>query len=245
MTCDQFVRQLDSLVNSDLRDTAVSTLQGYAVACCSGGLRGLLAGTCDEYPDPSMVGQARAPLRIRFDRSGDSSIRFSSMTTLVGPLFVGVTDQGICDVTFDPSSEQAYRERLLWRAPEVWRDDTALATVVAKLSAYFAGELTRFSLPVDLRQETPFTARVLRETRKIRFGCLTSYGELAARIGAPGASRAVGGALGRNPIPIIVPCHRVIAKSGRIGGFAVGVPTKRILLNLEGYRFEEPALKLF
>jgi methylated-DNA-[protein]-cysteine S-methyltransferase len=253
MTCDQFARQLDRLVIGDLRDAAVSAMQGHAAdcACCgvewrrSGGLRGLLAAARDDDPDLSTVGQARARLRGGLDRAGHPPIRFGSLTTPVGPLFVGVTDQGVCDVTFGQSSEQAYRKRLLGRSPEVWRDDTALATVVAKLRAYFAGELTQFSLPVDLRQVTPFTAKVLRETGKIRFGRLTSYGELAARIGAPSASRAVGGALGRNPVPIIVPCHRVIAQSGRIGGFTGGVPTKRILLDLEGYRFEEPALKLF
>jgi len=158
---------------------------------------------------------------------------------------VGATNKGVCDVTFGQPSERRYRARLLRQSPEVWRDDAGLEAVTEQLRAYFAGELTRFSLSVDMRQVPPFTARVLQETRKIRFGQVTSYGALAARIGSPGASRAVGGALGRNPVPIIIPCHRVIAQGGRLGGFTGGLPTKRILLGLEGYRLPEPSGRLF
>ena len=244
MTCDHFCRKLDRLLTGDLRATTVTTMQRHAAGCGDCGrewgqvrrFRALLATTAaDDEPDVTVVRQARSLLRSAFDRAGHPAIRFGRFLTPVGVLFVGVTDKGVCDVTFGQSSERRYRERLQRRSPEVWRDDAGLATVNEELKAYFAGELTRFSVSVDLRNVSRFTARVLRETRKIRFGHVTSYGALAARIGSPGASRAVGGALGRNPVPILVPCHRVIAQGGRLGGFTGGLSTKRMLLGLEGY----------
>ena len=253
MTCERFVRYLDRLLTSDLRERTETAMRRHAAGCgaCGAewgrvdGLRGVLAIAAADEPDATAVRQARARLRSAFDRTGHPVIRFGRLQTPVGIVFVGTTDKGVCDVTFGQSSERRYRERLLRRSPEVWRDNAGLAKVAEELLAYFGGELTRFSLPVDLRQVTPFTARVLRETRKIRFGQVTSYGALAARIGSPGASRAVGSALGRNPVPIIVPCHRVIARDGRAGGFTGGLQTKRILLELEGFRWPEPAQKLF
>ncbi len=138
-------------------------------------------------------------------------------------------------MTLDEPSEDAYRARLAKKAPEVRRDDHALAAVLAELEAYFAGRLTRFTVPIDLRAVTDFTARVLRATRSIPFGKVRSYAHVARRVRAPGASRAVGRALGRNPVPIIVPCHRVIMHDGRVGGFTGGVYAKRALLWIEGH----------
>lgn len=174
-----------------------------------------------------------------------SLIRFGSLETPVGQLFVGLTDRGVCDVTFGRSLKEEYRQLLLGRSRNVWRDDTALSEVTAQLAAYFNGDRTSFSVSVDLRGVTPFTERVLRETQKIKFGCLTSYGQLAARLGKSGASRAVGGALGRNPLPILIPCHRVIAGNGGMGGFTGGLETKRALLGLEGHRLSGLSSELF
>ena len=253
MTCDQFVGRLEELMVGDLRVATVTRMRRHAAGCgaCGlewnqvQGLREILTTASDDEPDPASVHRARVLLRSAFDRDGHPTIRFGRFQTPVGVLFVGVTDRGVCDVTFGQPSERRYRARLLRRSPEVWRDDAGLATVSDELRAYFAGTLTRFSLSVDLRQVTQFTARVLAETRRIRFGQVTSYGALAARIGSPGASRAVGGALGRNPVPIIIPCHRVIAQGGRLGGFTGGLPTKRILLGLEGVPVQETAPTLF
>ena len=253
MTCEQFVQQIDWLLTGDVPETTVRAMRRHAAGCgdCGvewrrvHGLRGVLAIAAADEPNATAVRRARARLRRTFDRAGHPAIRFGQLRTPVGRLFVGTTDRGVCDLTFGQSSERRYRERLLCRSPEVWRDDAGLAAVVEELMAYFAGELTRFSLRVDLRQVTPFTARVLRETRKIRFGRVTSYGELAARIGSRGASRAVGGALGRNPVPIIVPCHRVLARGGGLGGFTGGLATKRVLLGLEGHHFPAASLRLF
>ncbi len=99
--------------------------------------------------------------------------------------------------------------------------------------AYVAGRLRRFSLPLDLTGCTSFTAIVLAACAEIGYGRIDTYGALAEMIGKPGAARAVGGALGRNPLPIVIPCHRVVSATG-IGGFTGGLEYKRQLWEIEG-----------
>lgn len=112
------------------------------------------------------------------------------------------------------------------------RDDAPFAPVAQQLRAYFAGELTEFDLPMQL-EGTEFQRRVWAALREIPYGKTISYGELAARIGSPGASRAVGLANGRNPIAIIVPCHRVIGSDGSLTGYGGGLDRKVWLLEHE------------
>jgi len=107
-----------------------------------------------------------------------------------------------------------------------------------QLRAYFAGEVREFDLPLDL-SGTPFQLRVWNQLRKIPYGATRSYGELASELGAASAVRAVGAANGANPVPIVVPCHRVIGASGKLVGYGGGLPLKRRLLALErGSLFE-------
>ena len=181
--------------------------------------------------------QAREGLRDAFRRTQWPPVRFSSVQTVIGTIFVGVSDQGVFDLAFGLRGEGAYRERLARWAPEAWRDNPGLRSIIGEIRAYFTGNLRDFSVPVDLRTVTPFTSQVLRETQAIPFGELVSYGELAARVGSPRGSRAIGGALGRNPIPVIIPCHRVVGHSGHIGGYTGGLQKKRALLRLEGHTF--------
>jgi methylated-DNA-[protein]-cysteine S-methyltransferase len=115
------------------------------------------------------------------------------------------------------------------------RDDEAFAGVAAQLREYFAGERTEFELDLDLAG-TPFQQRVWAELRRIPYGETISYAELADRIGRPTASRAVGAANGRNPVSIVVPCHRVIGSGGALTGYAGGLERKRALLKLEARR---------
>jgi methylated-DNA-[protein]-cysteine S-methyltransferase len=112
------------------------------------------------------------------------------------------------------------------------RDDSALRLVREQLTAYFARELRDFELPLRM-DGTPFQRRVWEELRRIPFGATWSYAELARRIGRPGASRAVGSANGRNPVAIVVPCHRVIASDGTLGGYGGGLDRKEWLLQHE------------
>ncbi len=165
-------------------------------------------------------------------------IRFSSVRTPIGKIFVGVTELGVFDLTFGIRSDVIYRSRLAQLALEVRRDDQALKFIIGEIDAYFSGDLKNFSIPVDLRTVTSFTSKVLRKAQKIRFGELVSYGELAASIGRTRASRAVGNALGRNPISLIIPCHRVVSHTGQIGGYTGGLKKKRLLLRLEGHIFD-------
>ncbi|MEU4096007.1 methylated-DNA--[protein]-cysteine S-methyltransferase [Streptomyces sp. NPDC026673] len=106
------------------------------------------------------------------------------------------------------------------------------ARAAEQLGAYFAGELTAFDLPLDLRG-TPFQQRVWAGLRAIPYGTVMTYGQLADKLGSPGASRAVGLANGRNPVGVIVPCHRVVGASGGLTGYGGGLERKRYLLDLE------------
>lgn len=115
------------------------------------------------------------------------------------------------------------------RAPE------RLAPYQKQIEEYFAGDRTRFSIPVDLELlKSSFRRDVLRQCQKIPYGTTLSYGELAARVGSPRAARAVGAAMAANPVPIVIPCHRVVASNNRLGGFALGPSAKEKLLSLEG-----------
>ncbi|MEA3407516.1 MAG: methylated-DNA--[protein]-cysteine S-methyltransferase [Chloroflexota bacterium] len=116
-------------------------------------------------------------------------------------------------------------------------DDPLLAEARHQLEQYFAGNRRRFDLPLDLRatSSTPFQRRVWQATRQIPYGAVRSYGEIARAIDSPRAARAVGQALGRNPLLIVVPCHRVVRSDGGLGGFGAGLDNKRALLTLEGY----------
>jgi methylated-DNA-[protein]-cysteine S-methyltransferase len=114
------------------------------------------------------------------------------------------------------------------------RDPEALAEVEREMREYFGGERDAFELPVDLSFLTEFQQQVLVEARAIRFGQVVPYSELARRIGKPKAARAVGNALGSNPVAIVVPCHRVVRNDGSLGGYGGGLQYKERLLEIEG-----------
>ena len=122
-------------------------------------------------------------------------------------------------------------------APDRWRLDDGHPVLVrarAQLDDYFSGRRTTFDLPLDLQGGTPFQQSVWRALLAIPHGATTSYGSLSRGIGAPAASRAVGAAVGRNPVSIVVPCHRVLGTGGALTGYAGGVERKSALLKLEG-----------
>ena len=178
----------------------------------------------DDKPNASKV-RARRPV-----------VRFGSLETPIGPVFVAISDRGLFDVAFGVTNQVRYVARLGTRVERALPDQRAVSGVLDQLDSYFSGNVTHFSIPIDLRVSTAFTYRVLRNTSRIPFGRTMSYGEIAKLIDSPGSSRAVGGALGRNPMPIVIPCHRVIAGDGRIGGFTGGLAIKKALLSLEGHQ---------
>lgn len=115
---------------------------------------------------------------------------------------------------------------------------SAVGLAKKQLEEYFSGKRTKFSVPLSL-EGTEFQKSVWKKLKTIPFGKLNSYGELAQKLGKPGASRAVGGANNKNPLPLIIPCHRVIGASGDLVGFAPGLASKRWLLKFEGHSLSE------
>lgn len=151
------------------------------------------------------------------------TLAYGYLDTPIGQLLVAGDADGLHRIGF-PSERQTKEPPAGWR-----RDDTFFAAAFAQLSAYFAGELTQFDLPLRFAG-TAFQNKVWSALCEIPFGETTSYGALAARIGKPAACRAVGGANGANPLPIVVPCHRVIGSDRSLTGFGGGIDIKRFLL---------------
>ena len=152
------------------------------------------------------------------------------MDSPVGPLSIAGDDTGLRFILFG-AGRRAAGPRPDWRES----DRGVVRETVRQLKAYFARKLTRFDLPLA-PAGTPFQLDVWRELRRIPYGTVISYGELASRIGKPHASRAVGAANGANPIPIVVPCHRVIGSNGKLTGYGGGLAIKEALLELERAR---------
>jgi methylated-DNA-[protein]-cysteine S-methyltransferase len=150
----------------------------------------------------------------------------------VGPLLVASTDRGLCRISYQP--EQALDELARTFGVRVLRVPHRLDAACRQLDEYFEGRRRTFELETDLSPLPQFQRSVLEELGLVPFGVITTYGALAARIGRPRAARAVGGALNRNPVPIVLPCHRVVGASGSLVGYAGGLDRKRTLLELEG-----------
>jgi methylated-DNA-[protein]-cysteine S-methyltransferase len=152
----------------------------------------------------------------------------------VGRLLVAATPQGLCRITFDPEPERELDALARRFGPRVLRSPKPLRRVRRELDEYFEGRRQEFDLPVDLRRLPEFQQTVLAELVRVPFGSVETYGGLATRIGRPRAARAVGGALNRNPVPIVVPCHRVVGSTGSLVGYGGGLERKERLLALEG-----------
>lgn len=161
-------------------------------------------------------------------------VYWDSLDAPIGRVLVAVSDAGVVRIAFRRSAASFVAELAQQLGAEAVRSRARTADVVRQLRGYFAGERLAFELPVDLGRLTQFQRRVLTATAAVPAGRLVSYGDIARRIGRPGGSRAVGQALGHNPVPIVIPCHRVIAASGRIGGYTGGLGIKRALLRIEG-----------
>jgi methylated-DNA-[protein]-cysteine S-methyltransferase len=150
----------------------------------------------------------------------------------VGELLVAATDRGVCWIEFAPEETLDRLARQV--GTRLLRVPRRLTPVRRELDEYFSGTRTAFDVALDLTAVPGFQRHVLDELVHVPYGEVTTYGALASRIGKPRAARAVGGALNRNPVPIIVPCHRVIGASGSLVGYAGGLERKQTLLRLEG-----------
>jgi methylated-DNA-[protein]-cysteine S-methyltransferase len=173
-------------------------------------------------------GDARATAR--------RTVHYCALATPIGRVFVAASEAGLVRLSFRLSEASFVAELRARLGAEVVRSATRTAEIVHQLRGYFAGERRTFDMRLDLRHISPFQRRVLLAAARVPAGQVVSYGEIARRIGAPHGSRAVGQALGHNPVPIVIPCHRVVAAGGRIGGYTGGLGIKRKLLRIEGAR---------
>lgn len=172
--------------------------------------------------------------RDRAARSGLLDVAYDVADSPLGPLLVAATEHGLCEIEFDPEPEREV-ERLARRfGARVLYSPRPLTRARRELEQYFAGRRTTFDLALDVDWLPPFQRSVLEELARVPYGRTETYGSLASRIGRPRAARAVGGALNRNPLPIVLPCHRVVGASGSLVGYAGGLQRKRALLALEG-----------
>ncbi len=162
-------------------------------------------------------------------------VYYSRFDSPFGHVFVASTPKGICLVSFSKITETKFLSLLRKKfQKDIIRNDKVLANVKKGLLDYFNGCPVRFKVPLDLSIGTQFQRKVWRKVKEIPYGELRSYKWVARSIGRAHASRAVGNAVGRNPVAPIVPCHRVICSDGSLGGYSSGITIKKRLLSLEG-----------
>lgn len=202
-----------------------------------------LDSALDECGSPAVSGyqQARPPSVAQM--LGLKEARFGFMDSALGPLMIATTDTGVCAIDYlEHGSRDESLRRLEERGILAQEQQQFVQPVIDQLDEYFARTRQKFFLPLDLHGVTTFTRSVLEVTNHIAFGHVVTYGRVAEGIGQAGASRAVGNALGRNPVPIVVPCHRVIKSDGSMGWYTGGSHLKHQLLEIEGVHFSAPAL---
>ena len=162
-------------------------------------------------------------------------ISYSSFDTSFGHIFVAKTTKGVCLIKFSKITKIHFLSflRKMFNK-EAIRNDKALDNAKKSLIDYFNGRLLNFKIPLDLSSGTEFERKVWHKVREIPYGELRSYNWVAKAIGKAQASRAVGNAVGKNPVTPIIPCHRVVCSDGNLGGYTSGIAIKKRLLKLEG-----------
>ena len=168
-------------------------------------------------------------------------VAYAIEDTPVGRLLLAATPRGLVRLAYlDQSDEESVLEHLASHvSPRVLSTPKPLDVPRRELEQYFAGTRRQFDAPLDWQLVRGFGKRVLEATARVPFGSVTTYKQMATEAGSPGAARAAGNALGANPIPIIVPCHRVLHATGGLGGYTGGLDRKRLLLGIEGSRPSE------
>jgi O-6-methylguanine DNA methyltransferase len=191
---------------------------------------------------PRVAHTLRRKLKVEGERSGGNGdgdtatkVYCTSFESRIGRIYVASTDEGVCKISVPKESRKDFFQWLKGNFDsEMVIDHRAKnRDVIDQLSRYFNGKLAKFTCPIDLIG-TPFQIRVWKELARIPYGSTITYKHLAKRVSAPKASQAVGRANGANPLPIIIPCHRVLGSNGALVGYSCGVKTKEFLLRLEG-----------
>jgi methylated-DNA-[protein]-cysteine S-methyltransferase len=166
------------------------------------------------------------------DREGLVDVAYDLADSPVGELLVAVTDRGLCRIAYRP--DEAIDELAGDFGVRVLRVPRRVDVVRRELDEYFEGRRRDFDLTLDLTPVADFHRLALHELARVPYGQVTTYGALAKQVGKPHAARAIGGAMNRNPIPIVLPCHRVVGANGKLVGYAGGLERKALLLRLEG-----------
>ena len=186
---------------------------------------------------PDVGPQAAAAAERLAAEAGDAGlldVAYAELDSPVGPLIAAATKRGLVRLSFSGTSLDEVLDDLAERiSPRVLEAPAKLDPVRRELGEYFDGKRTEFDVPLDWRLTRGFRRSVLRRTARIPYGQVSTYKQMAAAAGSPRASRAAGSALGSNPLPLIVPCHRVLATGGGLGGYGGGLEMKRFLLELE------------
>lgn len=187
--------------------------------------------------EDSEAAEVAAAFAVRSDREGLLEIGYGTVDTPVGTMLVASTPRGLLRVALPREDFDDVLERLASRvSPRVLELPRRVELPRRELDEYFAGARREFDLALDWALiRAPFTSSVLESIRAVPFGEAITYAEAAARAGNPRASRAAGNALGSNPIPVVIPCHRVVRSGGEIGGYGGGPELKRFLLHHEGF----------
>lgn len=169
--------------------------------------------------------------------AGLLDVAYATLDSPVGTLLLASTSRGLVRLAYlDGPNEDAILQDLATRiSPRVLAAPRQLDLPRRELDDYFAGRRRTFDLPLDWRLSRGFGRRVLEATARIPFGGLSTYKRVAAEAGSPRGFRAAGNALGANPLPIVVPCHRVLHADGGLGGYTGGIERKRVLLGVEGF----------
>ena len=181
------------------------------------------------------LGGLRDRLAGRAAGEGLLDVAYATADSPLGPLTVVVTPRGLVRLSYPGEPLEMQLDELAARiSPRILHAPRPTDEVRRQLEAYFEGRRHAFDVPIDWRLVRGFAGDVLRATALIPFGAVSSYRDIAAAAGSPRAYRAAGNALGSNPIPIVVPCHRVLHAGGGLGGYTGGLDRKRYLLRLEG-----------
>ncbi len=195
---------------------------------------------------PPTVDPARpAAAAARFASAARPDVAYDVIPTPVGTLVAAVTPRGLVRLAYEDfnGGREAILDDLAARvAPRILAVPHRVDDVRHELDEYFAGERRGFDVPLDWRLTTPFQRRVLDATVAIPFGQTRTYTQIATAAGSPTGARAAGNALGGNPLPVIVPCHRVLRGGGGLGGYTGGLDRKRTLLAVEGAEVEPDRL---
>jgi methylated-DNA-[protein]-cysteine S-methyltransferase len=184
--------------------------------------------------DDATLSRLHSDLEQAAQRDRLLDVAYTTLDTPVGTLLLAATDRGLVRVAYDREDHDAVLDALSMRlSPRILRAPRRLIEASRQVDDYFAGRRTRFELPLDLALSSGFRQQVQRHLPSIAYGQTQSYAEVAKLVGNPTAVRAVGSACATNPLPVVVPCHRVLRADGTLGGYVGGLAAKAALLELE------------